>query len=136
MIRSRFLCLLGIGVILTVAHQLLFGQTVSAAPAPRAYRILIIGVWEVTKSDDGTPPKTTIEFTRDGKLKVKTKSGDETLTIEGTYKLDGNKLTLTIKAPEEEEGQLTDTLTIIKLTDKVLITKDEKGKTDEFKRKR
>jgi uncharacterized protein (TIGR03066 family) len=107
-----------------------------AAPAPKSNQIMILGVWEVIKSDDGTPPMTTIEFTRDGKLKVNTKVGDQTLAMEGSYKLEVDKLTVTLKPPDEKEKELTDTVTITKLTDKVLITKDQKGKVDEFKRKK
>ena len=107
-----------------------------AAPAPKSNQILILGVWEVIKSDDGTPPMTTIEFTRNGKLKVNTKVGDQTLTMEGTYKLEGDKLTVTLKTPDETEKELTDTVTITKWTDKELKTKDQKGKVDEFKKKK
>jgi uncharacterized protein (TIGR03066 family) len=134
MILSHLSRLLWIGVILTGVLALLSSKAVSAAPAPKSYRGLIIGVWEVTKSEDGTPPMTTLEFTKDGKLKVATKVGDQSLNIDGTYKLEGDKITVTIQSPEEKE--LTDTLTIIKLTDTELITKDQKGKTDEFKKKR
>jgi uncharacterized protein (TIGR03066 family) len=128
MIPSRFVCLLGIGIILT--------GSVRAAPAPKSNQTMILGVWEVIKSDDGTPPMTTIEFTRDGKLKVKTKVGDQTLTMEGTYKLEGDKLTVTLMTPDEKEKEVTDTVTITKLTDKDLITKDQKGKVDQFKKKK
>jgi uncharacterized protein (TIGR03066 family) len=127
MISSRLTCLLSIGIILT--------GSASAAPAPKSNQTKIVGVWIVIKSDDGTPPMTTIEFTRDGKLKVKTKVGDQTLTMEGTYKLEGDKLTVTLITPDEKDKEVTDTVTITKLTDKELITKDQKGKVDEFKRK-
>ncbi|SRR5579871_1305381 len=128
MIPSRLTSLLGIGMILT--------GSALAAPAPKSNQTKILGVWEVIKSDDGTPPKTTIEFTRDGKLKVKTKVGDQTLTMDGTYKLEGDKLTVTLMTPDEKEKEVTDTVTITKLTDKELITKDQKGKVDQFKKKK
>ena len=56
--------------------------------------------------------------------------------MEGAYKLDGDKLTVTLRTPEEKDKELTDTVTITKLTDKELITKDQKGKVDEFKKKK
>jgi uncharacterized protein (TIGR03066 family) len=121
---TRLLC---IGVIL-------IGESAAAAPAPKANRQKILGVWEVTKSDDGTPAGTTIEFTKDGKMTVKAKVGDETLTLEGIYKLERDKVTLTYREPGGQE--MTDTATITKLTDKELILKDDKGKIDEFKRKK
>ncbi len=126
MIPSRLTSLLCIGIILT--------GSVSAAPAPKSNRVMILGVWEVTKSDDGTPPGTTVEFTRDAKIKIKTKVLDETLEISGTYKLEGDKVTVLIKAPDDDES--IDTLTITKLTDKELIFKDQKGKIDRLKRKK
>lgn len=126
MARPHFLFLLCIVIVMT--------GSASAAPAPKSNRTMILGIWVVTKSDDGTPPGTTIEFTRDGKLKVKTKVLDETLTLEGTYKLDGDKLKLTYKEPDGQES--TDTALISKLTSKELILKDEEGKIDEFKKKK
>jgi uncharacterized protein (TIGR03066 family) len=122
MIGSQLTYLLCIGVVF-------------AAPAPpSSNQTKILGVWEITKSDDGTPTGTTIEFAKDGKVKVTTKAGDLVLNLEGTYKVEGDKLTVTIKPPNEKEQ--TDTVTITKLTDKVLIIKDEKGKIDEFKKKK
>lgn len=129
---TRLLC---IAVILTCVDHLLLRRAVAAAPAPASNPKMIIGVWEITKSDDGTPVGTTIEFTRDGKLKITTKVGDAPLNLEGTYKVDGDKLTVTVKSPDEGK-EMSDTVTITKLTEKVLITKDTKGKSDEFKKKK
>lgn len=132
MIRSHFTRLLCIGVILTGTDQLLSRKTVLAAPAPASNRTKILGVWEGRKSNDGI----TYEFAKDGKLKITAKVGDRNIKIEGAYKVEGNKLILTIKAPDEKDGQLTGTWTIIELTDKELIIKHQTGITDEFKKKK
>jgi uncharacterized protein (TIGR03066 family) len=68
-----------------------------------------------------------IEFLKDGKLMV-TFSGDgKELKADGTYKLDGAKLTTTLKFGDKEDSH---TRTITKLTDTELVSTDEKGKED------
>src|SRR5262245_16739748 len=59
---------------------------------------LIVGKWEVTKTEGGGPPEgTVIEFTKDGKLIIKGKMGDQDFTAEGTYKVNGDKFDFTMK---------------------------------------
>jgi uncharacterized protein (TIGR03066 family) len=68
----------------------------------------------------------TIEFTKDGKATLVTTTADgKELRGEGKYKLDGNKLTTTVKLGDEER---TLTSTISKLTDTELVGTDDKGK--------
>jgi uncharacterized protein (TIGR03066 family) len=68
----------------------------------------------------------TVALTADGKATlVTTTSEGKVVTAEGTYKLDGNKLTATTKLDDKEQ---TLTFTIIKLTDDELVAKNEKGK--------
>jgi uncharacterized protein (TIGR03066 family) len=98
------------------------------------YAKLIVGTWEVTKADEGTArPGTVIEFTKDGKAKAMVKKDDGDTTIEGTYKIDGDKLALTTKRGEEERTQ---TITITKLTDTEMGTKNDQGKAVELKKKK
>jgi uncharacterized protein (TIGR03066 family) len=92
----------------------------------------LIGVWEVTKSE-GAPPGATVEFTKDGKLLVSFKLNDKEFKVDGTYKLDGNKLDTVLVF---EGKEVKDAHTIKTLTDTMLVTVDEKGKVDEFKRKK
>jgi uncharacterized protein (TIGR03066 family) len=94
----------------------------------------IIGKWEPAKADPKAPGFT-LEFTKDGKLKVSIAlpGADKPLMIEGTYKVEGDKLTTTGKGPDGKEK--TDTGTIKELTDSKLVI-DKDGKTDEFKRKK
>jgi uncharacterized protein (TIGR03066 family) len=92
----------------------------------------LVGVWEVVKSEEA-PPGATIEFTRDGKMKMTVNAQGKEMTLEGTYKVDGDKITSiqTFGGKEQRE-----TATIQTLDDTTLITRDEKGKVDEFKRKK
>lgn len=94
---------------------------------------LIVGKWEATKVDEGTLPKGSIvEFTKDGKLKITVKMGDQDLTIDGTYKVDGNKFTITMKMGDDEQTQ---TITIKKLSKTELNTENKDGKVVDLTRK-
>jgi uncharacterized protein (TIGR03066 family) len=55
-----------------------------------------------------------------------------TITIEGTYKLDKNKIEVKVKVGEEI---VEETVTIKRLTDKELEVEDKEGKVDTFKKK-
>jgi uncharacterized protein (TIGR03066 family) len=91
----------------------------------------LVGVWEVTKSE-GAPAGSTVEFTKDGKMIVTVKADNKTEKVEGTYTVDGDSIKSNLKVGDKE---VKETAKIKKLTDKVLVTEDEKGKTDEFKKK-
>jgi len=94
---------------------------------------LLIGKWEVTKADEGTVPVgAIIEFTRDGKVMTSVKKGDDLETHEGAYKLEKDTLTVTMKKDGEEK---TKKITITKITEKEMTTKDEDGKVVELKKK-
>lgn len=94
---------------------------------------LIVGKWEATKVDEGTLPKGSIvEFTKDGKLKITVKMGDQDLTIDGTYKVEGNKFTITMKMGDDEQTQ---TITIKKLSKTELNTENKDGKVVDLTRK-
>jgi uncharacterized protein (TIGR03066 family) len=92
----------------------------------------IVGDWEVTKSEEA-PPGATVEMTKDGKLITKATINGKALSLEGTYKVEGNKL----RTVQTFGGKrVEETMTIKTLTDTKLVTQDEKGKIDEFKRKK
>src|SRR5262249_36183377 len=91
---------------------------------------LLIGVWEVTKAQ-GPPPGATVEFTKDGKLKLCAKVGDNTLDIDGTYKLHDKTITVTLSFGGKTR---TESAKINKLTDQELIVEDKKGMVEEYKR--
>lgn len=93
---------------------------------------LIVGKWEATKADEGTlPVGSMVEFTKDGKLKVSVKDSD--MTLEGTYKIEGNKFHMTMKVGDDEHKQ---TINIKKITENELSTSDNEGKVVELKRKK
>ena len=93
----------------------------------------IVGTWVVSKSKE-IPPGTTLEFTKDGKVKVMVKVGEMTINVEGTYKVEGNSFKITTKGPDGKDK--TETVKIKELTDKKLVTENEKKETDEFTKKK
>jgi len=98
------------------------------------YAKMIVGKWEVAKADEGTiPVGTVVEFGKDGKMKIAVKQGDKDVALEGTFKIDGDKFVFKLKLGEEEREQ---TITIAKLTEAELSTKNKDDKTVEFKRKK
>lgn len=113
----------------------------SAAGEEKSNKEKLIGVWEIAKGET-VPPGATIEFKKDGKLKLSAEVNGKKIAVDAKYVLDGDKFTVTylgpdgkpVKGPDGKERK--ETVTITKLTDTVLVTKDEKGKTDEFKKKK
>jgi uncharacterized protein (TIGR03066 family) len=94
----------------------------------------LVGVWEVVKADQGAlPVGSTVDFGKDGKAKVTAVREGKESTVEGTFALDGTKLTVTLKHGEKEVAHA---ITIKKLTDTEFVTENEKGKTAEMKRKK
>jgi uncharacterized protein (TIGR03066 family) len=91
----------------------------------------LIGTWEPTKKEAAGQ---TIGFTKDGKMKMTAVVAGKAQTMEAAYKVEGDKLTTIIKLPDGKE--VKETATITKLTETDLVTKDEKGKIDEFKKKK
>ena len=88
----------------------------------------LIGVWADAKAEGKS-----IEFGKDGKLKLTEKVGDKTTTVSGTYALKEGLLVITFVPPGKEKA-VTDSGKITKLTDKELIIEDRKGKSMEYKR--
>lgn len=109
-------------------------STASADEKKATSKDKIVGVWTVTKSAGGLPPKATLEFTKDGKLKISIKVEDKSVSIDGTYEVKDDKLTVLLKAPGGKEQK--ETMTIKSLTDTKLVTVDSKGKEDEFEKKK
>jgi uncharacterized protein (TIGR03066 family) len=93
----------------------------------------IIGVWEVTKSSGDLPAGTTIEFTKDGKLMAVIKADGQEVKLDGTYKVEKDKLTVKVKIGDQS---LEETATIKKLTDEALEIEDKDKKVDVFKKKK
>jgi uncharacterized protein (TIGR03066 family) len=88
----------------------------------------LVGKWELTKSESNNAPKgAIIEFKKDNKLSITVDFNGKSLELSGTYKVDGDKLTVTIKPPDGGKED-SDTDTIKSMTDDkiVLIDKDKK----------
>ena len=109
----------------------LAGSLLAAEKDAKTNKDKLVGVWEVTKSENA-PPGATVEFTKDGKMIVSIKDGDKTIKVEGTFTVDKDSITSVLKVDDKE---MKETVTITKLTDKELVVKDAKGKVDEFKKK-
>lgn len=103
----------------------------------------LIGAWKLAKSGGkAATENVVIEYTKDGKLKIVMtappglakggkKAAAQTFTVEGTYKVEKDKITVALKqGGREQKG----TATVKTLTDKKLVMVDEKGKEDEFEK--
>ncbi len=98
------------------------------------YAKLIVGKWEVSKSEDKGPPKgSIIEFTKDGKVHVAFERDGNKESHEGTYKVDGDKFTVTHKEGDQEK---TMDITINKLDATTLNITDKDGHAIELMRKK
>ena len=93
----------------------------------------IVGMWEITKAGGDLPAGTTIEFTKDGKLNAVIKADGMEVKLDGTYKVEKDKLTVKIKVADQN---IEETATIKKLTDDALEIEDKDKKVDVFKKKK
>jgi uncharacterized protein (TIGR03066 family) len=89
----------------------------------------LVGKWEPKTPKKGEDLK--MEFTKDGKLLLTGNQGGKEEKIEGTYKLDGDKLSFKLKIGDVS---IDETVTITKLTDDELEGKDKDGKVEAFKK--
>lgn len=89
----------------------------------------LVGKWEPEKAEKGA--SLVLEIQDKGKMVLSVTVGDKIEKIEGTYKVDGNKMEVELSFGGKSEKE---TLTILKLTDAELVTKDSKGKEDTLKR--
>jgi uncharacterized protein (TIGR03066 family) len=92
-------------------------------------KTLIVGVWEVTKGTDGPPIGATLEFTKEGKVKMTAKRDGQEVSKQGTYTVEGDKVTV------DGDGR-KESATIKKLTEKELVLEIAPGKTVELTRKK
>ncbi|MCE9563266.1 MAG: TIGR03066 family protein [Planctomycetes bacterium] len=90
----------------------------------------LIGKWETAKPKKDEPAEV-IEFTEKGELIMHPPAGGKGEPLKGTYKLEGNKLLVTLKLGDDV---VKETMTISKLTDDELVSKDSKGKEDTLKK--
>jgi uncharacterized protein (TIGR03066 family) len=89
---------------------------------------LLIGKWEPV---DLPGASLVVEFAEKGKLSVSVEKGGKSTKVEGTYKLDGNKLEMALKLEGKEQKE---TITVTTLSAEEFIGKDEKGKEEKLRK--
>src|SRR5262245_59429231 len=113
---------------------LLAGMTLAAGDNDADTTKKLLGVWQITKSESLPPGAlATAEFTKNGAIKLHAVLGEKLLAANGTYKVKGNTVVTIIDYGGKSR---TETSKIKKLTEDVLILEDEKGRVDEYKRKK
>lgn len=122
--------LFGFGVVLALA----FGATADdkkdeKKDGGKLDAAKLVGLWEPVNPKKGEGMK--MEFTKDGKLTVTGDMGGKEVKIEGTYKLDGDKLSFKLKFMDVD---IAETVTLTKLTDEEMSGKDKDGKEESFKK--
>ena len=89
----------------------------------------LVGKWEI--NDVKKDVKGTVEFTKDQKLIYVLNLKGKDLKMDGTYKLEGSKLSVTLKIMDTDT---TKEMTVKKLTDAELTVEDEKGEAKTLKK--
>jgi uncharacterized protein (TIGR03066 family) len=94
----------------------------------------VVGKWKVVKASPGTfPLGTVLDLSKADKVKVTAKRGDMEVIHEGTYKVDGAKIIITVKVKGEEQKHV---LTITKISETDMVTDHLGGGTIEFKKEK
>ncbi|MBM3979654.1 MAG: TIGR03066 family protein [Planctomycetes bacterium] len=90
----------------------------------------LLGKWEPAKPEkDG--PTMVLEIMDKGKFVFHVTFNGKTQKVDGTYKIDGEKIEVEMKIGDKTEK---DTLTVIKLTDTEMVTKGKSGKEETMKK--
>ena len=119
--------LIGIGMVLALAC----GAT---AADDKIDGTKLLGKWEPKDPKKGE--EFVMDFAKDGKLAVTGTLDGKMQTFEGTYKLDGAKLSfeLKVKGADGKVEEIKETVTLTKLTDDEMEGKDKEGKVEALKR--
>jgi uncharacterized protein (TIGR03066 family) len=94
---------------------------------------LLMGSWEAIKADPGTLPVGAVVTFKEGKMTVTEKKDGKDETHEATYKVEGDKLMITMKMGD---NTATFTITLKKLSATEMVGANDEGKVVEFKRKK
>jgi len=95
----------------------------------------LVGKWELTKSSDENAPKgAMVEFTKDNKVTITFNANGKEVKLEGTYKVEADKLTVKLSLPGGKDNEDTDT--VKSLTDDKLVLIDKEKKENEFTKKK
>jgi uncharacterized protein (TIGR03066 family) len=111
--RSLLLCAL----VAQVAHFSLSADDKKADPIDAKK---LVGKW---RAKEGAPGG--FDFKGGGKVTMIATLADQPVKFEGTYKVDGNKLVVTVEFGGKDQATA---FTVTKLTDTELVMRDEKGK--------
>ena len=92
----------------------------------------VVGKWKLIRTTaENAPKEATIEFLKDNKFLVVANPGGTLIEIRGTYKVESNKLTVTIIFPDGKKDT-PETDTIKSLTDEKMLLVDKDGKETEL----
>jgi uncharacterized protein (TIGR03066 family) len=95
----------------------------------------LVGKWELTRSTDPQAPKgALVEFTKDNKVLISFSVGGKEEKSDGTYRVNGDKLSVKLNDPEAKDKEDTDTIQT--LTDEKFVLVDKNGKENEFTKKK
>jgi len=130
--RDVLLAFLVITLWLPAGNGSLLAETTGLSQDKAAVtRAKLIGVWEVVKGE--LSQGSTLELTKEGKVKLVGKVEVKPIRAEGSYELaTDDTLVLTLEERDEKRKPL---FTILTLTDKSLVIKDIDGKVTEFKKR-
>jgi uncharacterized protein (TIGR03066 family) len=96
---------------------------------------LLVGKWEATKvPEQGLPKGTIIEFSKDGKMTVRVKKDDKEVTMNGSYKLDNDKLAVALT--DEQGEKKSQTVTIKKISADEFTVEGDDGHSATFTKKK
>ncbi|MCI0704767.1 MAG: hypothetical protein L0241_27230 [Planctomycetia bacterium] len=104
-----------------------------SAPAKADDSAKLVGMWQVTKSTGETPVGSTVEFTKDGKLTAIAILGEKEVKLNGTYKVEKDKLMVNLTIGEMKVEEM---FTIKKITADDLELEDKDKKVDTLKKKK
>ncbi len=87
----------------------------------------LVGTWEISHAGHGAPPIGSVyEFSQDGKVTITAKIDGKETILNGTYRVDGDRLHLNLKLGNKEEKE--DDFTIARISDNQLVI-EGKGTT-------
>jgi uncharacterized protein (TIGR03066 family) len=93
----------------------------------------LVGTWEVTQG--AAAAGSTVAFAKDGTFQFTVRLGEGTaVLVAGTYQVGDNQLTLVRKTGSKGPKPRPQVFKIKELTDKGLVTADEKGRATTFKK--
>lgn len=85
----------------------------------------LVGQLELVKGGEQIPKGAIVEFAKDGKLKASFSIEGMKIELTGSYKVDGDKLKVTLKLPDGKEEEDTDTIKSVSDDKLELIGKDK-----------